>query len=114
MLLLKTKKVFFFSILADKASHCSNQQQLSFSRFPDKAGEIEEFLGLLHCELGFSGTALFAAVLTEIGNLTLDISNCRRLGYDVAASVSGHINGISVELLRIIEKLYGIIVTVTN
>lgn len=64
--------------------------------------------------MSFSGKVLAETVLIEIENLTLDISNCRRLGYDVAASVSGHVNGISVELLRIIEKLYAIIVTVTN
>ena len=43
-------------------------------RFVDKDGEIrEEFLGFLHCELGLTGKALAETILTEIGNLTLDI-----------------------------------------
>ena len=74
-------------------------------RFVDKDSEIrEEFLGFLHCELGFSGKALAETILTEIGNLTLDINNCRGQGYDGAASVSGHINGLSAHTLRINEK----------
>ena len=74
-------------------------------RSVDKDGEMrEEFLGFLHCELGLSGKASTETILTEIGNLTLDISNCRGQGYDGAASVSGHINGFSAHILRINEK----------
>ena len=59
-------------------------------RFVDKDDEIrEEFLGFLHCKFGLSGETLAETILTEIGNLTLDISNCRGQGYDGAASVSG-------------------------
>ena len=54
--------------------------------------------------MGFSGKALAETILTEIGNLTLDINNCRGQGYDGAASVSGHINGLSAHILRINEK----------
>ena len=71
-------------------------------RFVDKDGEIrEEFLGFLHCELGLTGKALAETILTEIGNLTLDINNCRGQGYDGAASVSGHINGVSAHIIMI-------------
>ena len=74
-------------------------------RFVDKDGEIrEEFLGFLHCELGLSGKALAETILTEIGNLTLDINNCRGQGYDGAASVSGHISDLFAHILRIKEK----------
>ena len=46
-------------------------------RYTDKDDEIrEKFLGFLHCELGLSGKALVETILTEIGNLTLDINNC--------------------------------------
>ena len=52
-------------------------------RFFDKDGEIkEEFLGFLHCELDLTGKALAETILTEIGNLALDINNCRGQGYD--------------------------------
>ena len=48
------RKSFFFSILADDASDCSNQEQLSqFIRYVDSDCSIrEEFLGFLHCDLG--------------------------------------------------------------
>ena len=92
--------------MADKASDCSNQEQLSLVlRFVDKDGEIrEEFLGFLHCELGLTGKALAETILIEIGNLTLDINNCRGQGYDGTASVSGHINGLLARILMINEK----------
>ena len=91
-----------FSILADEASDCSDQEQLSLVlRFVDKDREIrEELLGFLHCDLGLTGETLAETILTEIGNLTLDINNC----HDGAASVSGHINGLSAHILRINEK----------
>ena len=55
----------------------------------------------MNCELGLSGKALAETVLTEIGNLTSDINNCREQGYDGAASVSGHINGLPAHILKI-------------
>ena len=60
----------FFSVLADEASDCSNQEQLSLViRFVDGSGEIrEEFLGFLHCDLGLSGKALAETVLNGITN----------------------------------------------
>ena len=106
VLMKDIKESNFFSILTDEASDCSNQEQLSFAlRFVDKDGEIrEEFLGFLHCELGLFGKALAETILTEIGNLTLDINNCRGQRYDGAASVSGHINGLSAHIVRVNEK----------
>ena len=64
----------------------------------------EKFLGFLHCELGLSGKALAETILTEIGNLTLHINNYRGQRYDEAASVSGHINGLSAHILGTNEK----------
>ena len=74
-------------------------------RFVNKDGEIrEESLDFLHCELGLTGKDLAESILTEIGNLILDINNCREQGYDRAASVSGHINGSPAHILRIYDK----------
>ena len=71
----------------------------------DGSGEIrEEYLGFLRCELGLSGKALAETALNGIANLTLDIHNCRGQGYDGASSVSGYINGLSAQRLRINEK----------
>ena len=64
----------------------------------------EEFLGFLQCEWSLSGKALAQAILTEIGNLTLDINNNHGEENDGAASVSGYINGLSAHILRINEK----------
>ena len=107
MLLLKTeKKVKLFQFFAGKASTYSNHEQLSaILRFVGKDGEIREnFLGFMHSELGLSGKALAKTILTETINLILDINNCHGHGYDETASVSGHINGLSAQILKINEK----------
>ena len=103
---IKDILVRFFSVLADEASDCSNQEQLSLViRFADGSGEIrEELLGFLHCDLGLSGKALAETVLNGIADLTLDIQNCRGQGYDGDSSVSSYINGVSAQILRINEK----------
>ena len=71
-------------------------------RYGGKGGVIkEEFLDFLHYEFGLSGKLLLKTILTEIKNLTLDINNCRGQGYNRAASVSGHITGLSAHIIRI-------------
>ena len=91
----KIKENQFFSILADEASDCSNQEQLSLViRYVGSDCIIrEEFLGFLHCDLGLSGKALAETVLGGLTDLGLSIRNCRGQGYDGAAGVSGHIMG---------------------
>ena len=80
----RSKKIVFFSVLADKASNCSNQEQLSLAiRFVDGSGEIrEEFWEFLHCDFGLSGKTLAGTVLNGITNLTLDKQSCRGQRYD--------------------------------
>ena len=51
-----------------------------------------------------TGKTLAETILTETGNLTLDINSCRGQGYDGAASVSSHIDGLSAHILRINER----------
>ena len=93
----KIKENQFFSILADEASDCSSQDKLSLViRYGDSDCVIrEEFLGFLHCDLGLSGKALAETVLGGLIDLGLDIRNCCGQGYDGAAAVSEHINGLS-------------------
>ena len=51
-----------------------------------------------------SGKALAETVLGRLINLGLDIRNCRGQGYDGAATVSGHINGLSAHICKINSK----------
>ena len=64
----------------------------------------EEFFGFLHCDLGSSGKALAETVLGGLSDLGLDTRNCRGQGYDRAAVVSGHINGLSARICKINSK----------
>ena len=102
----KIKENQCFLILADEASDCSNQVELSLViRYVDSDCFIrEEFLGFLHCDLGLPGKALAETVLGGLIDLGLDIRNCRGQGYDGAAAVSGHINGLSAHICKINNK----------
>ena len=84
-------------------------------RFADKDGEIRgEFLGFLHCELGLPWEGSDETGPTEIGNLTLELNNCRGQGYDGEASIFSHIKVLLHIYLELIRNLYTLIVTVTN
>ena len=61
----------------------------------------EEFLDFLRCELGLSGKALAETVLGGLINLGLDIKKCRGQGYDGAAAIVVHINGLSAHICKI-------------
>ena len=96
------KENIFYSILADEAGDCSNQEQLSLVlSFVDKMCEIrEEFLGFLHCE-GLTGRALADTILMGLANLGLEIKNCRGQGYDGANAMSGLDKGVAGIILRL-------------
>ena len=98
----------FFSILADEASDCSNQEQLSLViRYVDSDCVVkEEFLGFLHCHLGLSGKELAEIVLGGLINLVLDIRNCCGQGYDGAAAVPGTLMGYLHIFVKITVKRY--------
>ena len=111
ILVKEIKENRFFSVLADEASDCSNQEQLSLViRFVDGSGEIrEKFLGFLHCDLDLSGKALAETVLNGMANLASDIQDCRGQEYDGASSVFGCANGLPAQILRI--KVYTLTAT---
>ena len=73
----------------------SNTQQMSLVlKFVDKNLDVqEEFLGLLHCKSGSCRKALSQKLLGAISELKIDINDCKRQGYDGAASVSVSKNG---------------------
>ena len=106
LVVIKIKENQFFSILADEASDCSNQEQLSLViRYADSDCIIrEEFLGLLHCDLGFSGKALAETVLGGLISSGLDVKNRHGQGYEGATAVSCHINGLSAHICKINSK----------
>ena len=103
----KDKRESFFSTLADEAaSDCSNQEEASLViRYVDIDCVIrKEFLGFLHCYLGFSGKALAERSLVGLINFGLEIRNCRGQGYNGAAAVSEHINGSYAHICKINSK----------
>ena len=93
-LLSERQENYFFSILADRASDCSNQEQLStVIRYVGSDCFVREgFLGFLHCDLGLSGKAFAETVLVGLADLDINIRKCCGQSYDGATAVSGCIN----------------------
>ena len=96
----------FYSIIADEAADSSHKEQMSFVlRFVDINMNIrEEFIAFLECRWGLSGEQLAKRILEALNDMTLSIDDCRGQGYDGAGAVSGHINGLSANILRLNGK----------
>ena len=98
----RVKEAKFYSIICDEESDASNNEQLSFClRYVDDDGDIcENFVKLIHCKSGLTGKDLYNEVTEVLSRFDLDLQNCRGQGYDSAGAVSGHVNGLSVLILR--------------
>ena len=108
----EVKKNKFFTILADDASDCSNKEQMSLVlRFVDSDFNIRDVLKFIHCKEGLTGLDLANLISNAITDLGIDIQKCRGQGYDGAGAVSGHTNGISIQIL---ERHYMFIVIVID
>ena len=98
----RVKEAKFYSVICDEAFDASNKEQLSFClRYVDDDGDIcEDFLKFIHCKSGLTGKDFYNEVTEALSSFGLDLQNCCGQGYDGAGAVSGHINGLSVLILR--------------
>ena len=89
-----------------KATDLSNKEQMALVlRFVDSGLNVrEDFIKFIHCDTGLTGLDLAAVILKEMGELSLDIQNCRGQVYDGAGAVAGHINGLAAQILRVNGK----------
>ena len=80
----------------------SNTQQMSLVlKFLGKNLDVRtEFLGLLRCKSGSYRKALSETLLGAISELKIDINDCKRQGYDEAASVSVSKNGKAAHIVN--------------
>ena len=88
----------FFTVLADEACDCSNQEQMPIVvRFIDSKHVIrEEFLGFALCSEGTGGRALAELIIAKFAELGLELSRLRRQGYDGAGNMAGRLYGCAV------------------
>ena len=98
----RVKEAKFYSIICDAVYDASNKEQLQFClRYVNDDGDIcEDFLKFIHCKSGLTGKDLYNEVTEALTSFGLDLQNCRGQGYDGAGAVSGHVNGLSVLILR--------------
>ena len=92
----------FFTVLADEACDCSNQEQmLIVVRFIDSKHVIrEEFLGFALCSEGTGGRALAELIIAKFAELGLELSLLRGQGYDGAGNMAGRLYGCAAIIVE--------------
>ena len=98
-LLVKIRDATWFAILADETADIANLEQLSLSiRWVTKDYEIhEDFIGLVHVPT-ITSKAITSAIKDVLIRCSLPISLCRGQGYDGAANMMGHLNGVAKQI----------------
>ena len=74
----EARKAKFFSILADRASDCSNKEQrVIVIEFVDDQSNIrEDFLGFFRCKEGTKGFQIASLLMETASKLKLEMENC--------------------------------------
>lgn len=95
------REVRYFSILADETRDINNQEQLSICiRWVGSDFVIhEDFIGLCQVEKT-TASFLTDAIKDILLRCTLPLSLCRGQGYDGAAAMMGHLNGVATQLQK--------------
>jgi hypothetical protein len=98
-LLVKIRNATWFAILADETADIANLEQLSLSiRWVTKDYEIhEDFIGLVHVPT-ITSKAITSAIKDVLIRCSLPLSLCRGQGYDGAANMMGHLNGVAKQI----------------
>ena len=98
----QVKLAKYFSISVDSTPDVSHVDQLSFIlRYVSPEGSIEErFLEFLPIT-SHVGESLFNAVMGVLGELGIDIQNCRGQCYDNASNMSGIYKGVQSRIRAI-------------
>ena len=85
----------FFTVLADEACVCSNQEQMPIVvRFIDSKHVIrEEILGFALCSEGTGGRALAELIIAKWSEWGVELSRLRGQDYDGAGNMAGRLSG---------------------
>ena len=98
---IKTAK--YFAIIADETSDSSHREQLCLCiRYVDECTNVtlkEDFEGFIGMD-NVSAKSVSTQILALIKDLQLDIKNCVGQGYDGAATMSGHVSGVQVQIRK--------------
>ena len=96
------KDANFFTILADKATDCSNVEHMVIVlQFLDKNFKVrEEFLGFIPCMKGLSSEALSTEIKNFLLSVCLHMEECCGQGYDEPGNIAGKFPGVAARILR--------------
>ncbi len=95
-ILQRVKNVKYYTVIADEVTDCSNKEQLSLVlRYVNATDNQirEDFVAVIECDCGVTGSAIAAKILTFLTSHGLDISKLCGQAYDGAGNTSGSLRG---------------------
>ena len=101
-LLVQIWESTWFAILADETGDIANHEQLSCSiRWVTKDYDIhEDFIGLVHVPR-ITSEVITSAIKDILIRCNLPLTLCRGQGYDEAANMMGHLNGVAKQIQEV-------------
>ena len=92
----------YFSILADETKDVQNKEQLSLClRWVDNQFCVHEDVLVFVHVIKTDSEPLCSEIVQAVDKLGLNLNMCRGQGYDGAANMSGHLNGVGVRIQRV-------------
>ena len=92
----------YFSILADETKDVQNKEQLSMClRWVDNQFCVHEDVMVFVHVIKTDSESLSSEIVQAVDKLGLNLNMCRGQGYDGAANMSGHLNGVGVRIQRV-------------
>ena len=95
------KAQFFFTLIADEVTDCSNKEQLGLAlRYisPEDSTISEDLVSFLECDSGISGQALAEMMVHFLREHGLDPTKLCGQAYDGAGNMSGKTNGAAARI----------------
>ena len=87
--------------MSDEAQDCSNQEQMPIVvRYVDNGEVKESFIKFILCDTGLTGLALSEKIKEAVGELGLDMKDCRGQCYDGAGNMAGKCSGAAAGILH--------------
>ena len=98
----------FYSVIADEAVDCANDEQLAISvRYVDcNCQPQEKFLTYSECTSGVTGKDIAENILANLNNWQLEAANMRGQAYDGAGAMSGAVKGAAARIMAQCPKAH--------
>lgn len=107
-ILKDVREAKFYSVIADEAVDCANDEQLAISvRYVDSNCKPQEkFLTFCECISGVTGRDIADNILANLNNWQLETANMCGQAYDGAGAMSGTVKGAAARIMAQCPKAH--------